>query len=102
MIRAPVLGARAWALPSSSARRSPTAVASNSCRARRAASSPDWCLPLIKITYAIEPPVEPMLAKLADQLPPEGAYLYEPKWDGFRALVFRGGDELFIQSRDSR
>ncbi|MBV9189791.1 MAG: ATP-dependent DNA ligase, partial [Betaproteobacteria bacterium] len=43
-----------------------------------------------------------MLAKLADELPPQGDYLYEPKWDGFRALVFRGGDELFIQSRDSR
>src|SRR5216110_2761737 len=53
-------------------------------------------------SYAIAPPVEPMLAKLADKLPPEGDYLYEPKWDGFRALVFRGGDELFIQSRDSR
>src|SRR5689334_22705386 len=43
-----------------------------------------------------------MLAKLAEELPPEGDYLYEPKWDGFRALVFRGGGELFIQSRDSR
>ena len=43
-----------------------------------------------------------MLAKLADALPPEGDYLYEPKWDGFRALVFHGGTELFIQSRDSR
>jgi ATP-dependent DNA ligase len=43
-----------------------------------------------------------MLAKLADELPPEGDYLYEPKWDGFRALVFHGGSELFIQSRDSR
>jgi ATP-dependent DNA ligase len=42
-----------------------------------------------------------MLAKLADDLP-EGNYLYEPKWDGFRALVFRGGDQVFIQSRDSR
>ena len=44
-----------------------------------------------------------MLAKLADALPPQGAYLYEPKWDGFRAIVFRGaGAELLIQSRDSR
>jgi ATP-dependent DNA ligase len=43
-----------------------------------------------------------MLAKLADELPPQGDYLYEPKWDGFRALVFRGGKQLFIQSRDSR
>src|SRR5256885_4279602 len=52
-------------------------------------------------TYAIEPPIEPMLAKLADEVP-AGDYLYEPKWDGFRALVFHGGSELFIQSRDSR
>jgi ATP-dependent DNA ligase len=43
-----------------------------------------------------------MLAKLADELPPGGGYLYEPKWDGFRAIVFRGADEVYIQSRDSR
>jgi ATP-dependent DNA ligase len=51
---------------------------------------------------ALSPPIEPMLAKLADELPPEGAYLYEPKWDGFRAIVFRGANDLYIQSRDSR
>jgi ATP-dependent DNA ligase len=43
-----------------------------------------------------------MLAKLAEELPRAGDYLFEPKWDGFRALVFRGARELFIQSRDSR
>ena len=42
-----------------------------------------------------------MLAKLADEVP-EGDFLYEPKWDGFRALVFRSADELYIQSRDTR
>jgi ATP-dependent DNA ligase len=42
-----------------------------------------------------------MLAKLADALP-AGPFLYEPKWDGFRALVFRGGTDAFIQSRDVR
>lgn len=52
--------------------------------------------------FPVEPPVEPMLAKLADELPPAGACLYEPKWDGFRAIVFRGGGEVFIQSRDLR
>jgi ATP-dependent DNA ligase len=52
--------------------------------------------------YAIDPPIEPMLAKLADELPPAGGYLYEPKWDGFRAIVFRRGPSLFIQSRDLR
>jgi ATP-dependent DNA ligase len=50
--------------------------------------------------YAIEPPVEPMLAKLATELPTDRACLYEPKWDGFRAIVFRGADDVFIQSRD--
>jgi ATP-dependent DNA ligase len=53
-------------------------------------------------TSPLKPPIEPMLAKLADELPPAGAYLYEPKWDGFRALVFRGAKDVFIQSRDSR
>jgi ATP-dependent DNA ligase len=43
-----------------------------------------------------------MLAKLADELPREGGFLYEPKWDGFRAIVFRGADGVYIQSRDSR
>ncbi|MFL5403700.1 MAG: ATP-dependent DNA ligase [Gemmatimonadales bacterium] len=52
--------------------------------------------------FPIAPPIEPMLAKLADALPTAGSYLYEPKWDGFRAIVFRGGSEAFIQSRDLR
>ena len=44
-----------------------------------------------------------MLAKLADELPPPGGFLFEPKWDGFRAIVFRGGaDGVYIQSRDLR
>jgi ATP-dependent DNA ligase len=43
-----------------------------------------------------------MLAKLAETLPSGGGFLYEPKWDGFRAIVFRGGAEVFIQSRDLR
>jgi ATP-dependent DNA ligase len=52
--------------------------------------------------FPIAPPIEPMLAKLADALPGAGNYLYEPKWDGFRAIVFRGGSDVFIQSRDLR
>jgi ATP-dependent DNA ligase len=43
-----------------------------------------------------------MLAKIADELPQEGGFLFEPKWDGFRAIVFRNGDEAYIQSRDLR
>ena len=50
----------------------------------------------------IVPPVEPMLAKAAAALPEGEGWLYEPKWDGFRALVFRDGDELLIQSRDKK
>src|SRR5882724_8748927 len=50
--------------------------------------------------FALAPPIEPMLAKLATELPTEGAFLYEPKWDGFRAIVFRGAADVFIQSRD--
>ena len=57
---------------------------------------------MAKSAYPLAPPIEPMLAKLADELPPAGEVLFEPKWDGFRALVFRGEDQLFIQSRDSR
>src|SRR5580698_3377485 len=49
----------------------------------------------------VRPPVEPMLGKVADELP-VGEYLYEPKWDGFRAIVFRREDEVYIQSRDAR
>jgi ATP-dependent DNA ligase len=51
-------------------------------------------------TFPIEPPIEPMLARAAEALPPAGGVLYEPKWDGFRAIVFRGAGEVFIQSRD--
>jgi ATP-dependent DNA ligase len=49
----------------------------------------------------VKPPVEPMLAKLANELP-AGDYLYEPKWDGFRAIVFRSAAGVYIQSRDAR
>jgi ATP-dependent DNA ligase len=52
--------------------------------------------------FAIEPPVEPMLAKLSTGLPESDGFLFEPKWDGFRAIVFRGPSDLYIQSRDLR
>jgi ATP-dependent DNA ligase len=52
-------------------------------------------------TLRVKPPLEPMLAKLADEVP-DGSYLYEPKWDGFRAIVFRATEGLYIQSRDAR
>jgi ATP-dependent DNA ligase len=43
-----------------------------------------------------------MLAKRVEELPGEGAWIFEPKWDGFRALVFRDGDEILLQSRDEK
>ncbi|HET7676655.1 MAG TPA: ATP-dependent DNA ligase [Candidatus Limnocylindrales bacterium] len=48
----------------------------------------------------VSPPVEPMLAKPVEAIPTGDGWLYEPKWDGFRALVFRDGDDVHIQSRD--
>ncbi len=43
-----------------------------------------------------------MLAKRVGGLPRAGEWIFEPKWDGFRALVFRDGDEVLIQSRDEK
>lgn len=48
------------------------------------------------------PPIKPMLAKLARSIPDEGDHLYEPKWDGFRCVVFRDGDEISLESRNQR
>lgn len=50
----------------------------------------------------VNPPVLPMLAKRVAALPPGENWIFEPKWDGFRTLVFRDGDEIFLQSRDER
>jgi ATP-dependent DNA ligase len=50
----------------------------------------------------VPPPVLPMLAKRVDALPQGDGWVFEPKWDGFRALVFREGRELFLQSRDGK
>jgi len=43
-----------------------------------------------------------MLAKRVSELPPGDGWIFEPKWDGFRTLIFRDGDEVFIQSRDEK
>lgn len=50
----------------------------------------------------VNPPLYPMLAKRVSALPSGDEWIFEPKWDGFRVLVFRDGDELFIQSRDEK
>src|SRR5215468_549619 len=41
-----------------------------------------------------------MLSKAAEEIPRSSGFLFEPKWDGFRAIVFRGGEDVYIQSRD--
>ena len=45
----------------------------------------------------MNPPILPMLAKRVDELPAAGAWIFEPKWDGFRTLIFRDGNEILIQ-----
>ena len=50
----------------------------------------------------VHPPVLPMLAKRVEEMPPAGSFLFEPKWDGFRTLVFRDGREILLQSRDEK
>jgi ATP-dependent DNA ligase len=50
--------------------------------------------------FVIEPPVAPMLAKVATAIPGGGAFVYEPKWDGFRAIVYRSASDVYMQSRD--
>src|ERR671931_16336 len=52
-------------------------------------------------TLPVRPPLAPMLARLARELPADG-YVYEPKWDGFRCLVFRDGGEVDLRSRNQR
>jgi ATP-dependent DNA ligase len=53
------------------------------------------------VSLPFSPPLEPMLARAAPDIPRDGAWLYEPKWDGFRAIVFRDGDQVHIASRNA-
>jgi ATP-dependent DNA ligase len=50
----------------------------------------------------VEPPVAPMLAKLTRDLPRDDDLYYEPKWDGFRCIVFRDGDDVELGSRNEK
>jgi len=54
------------------------------------------------MNLAFGPPLAPMLAKAADELPRGEGWLFEPKWDGFRTIVFRDGAEIYLQSRDEK
>jgi ATP-dependent DNA ligase len=54
------------------------------------------------VNLPVQPPILPMLAKRVDDIPAGDQWIFEPKWDGFRAIVFRDGDEILIQSRDTK
>ena len=54
------------------------------------------------VDLPVNPPLLPMLAKRVEELPTGDEYIFEPKWDGFRALVFRDRDDILIQSRDEK
>src|SRR4029450_3118460 len=74
-----------------------------SCRARNPpVSSPSIPLRSRVMHLPVNPPVLPMLANRVAELPPGEGWIFEPKWDGFRTLIFRDRDELFIQSRDEK
>jgi ATP-dependent DNA ligase len=54
------------------------------------------------VTLPLKPPVKPQLARPAKELPDGGGWRYEPKWDGFRTIVFRDGDDVRLQSRNGK
>jgi ATP-dependent DNA ligase len=54
------------------------------------------------MTLPLKPPVQPQLAKTAKELPEGDGWRYEPKFDGFRTIVFRDGDNVQLQSRNGR
>lgn len=54
------------------------------------------------VALPLTPPVQPMLATAVDKIPTGSELLFEPKWDGYRCLVFRDGDEVTLQSRSGK
>jgi ATP-dependent DNA ligase len=54
------------------------------------------------VVLPLTPPLKPMLAKLARTMPEGDGWLFEPKWDGFRCVVFRDGDDIELASRNER
>ncbi len=51
------------------------------------------------MSFSIKPPLPPMEARSVDEIPSDDGWQYEPKWDGFRCLAFRDGDEVYLQSK---
>src|SRR3954464_14922864 len=54
------------------------------------------------MSFPLQPPLSPMLAKAATEIPVGDGWLYEPKWDGFRCIVFRDGDAIELASPNER
>jgi ATP-dependent DNA ligase len=54
------------------------------------------------VTLPLKPPVKPQLARAAKDLPEGDGWCFEPKWDGFRTIVFRDGDDVHLQSRNGK
>jgi ATP-dependent DNA ligase len=54
----------------------------------------------VAVGTVVQPPIAPMLAKLTEAIPEGPGYLFEPKWDGFRCIVFFDGENVYLQSRD--
>jgi ATP-dependent DNA ligase len=55
-----------------------------------------------RMALPLQPPFKPMLAKLTRTIPEGDGWLFEPKWDGFRCIVFRDGDDIELASRNER
>ena len=62
----------------------------------------DTAEPAVELDLPLQPPVEPMLAKLARVIPDGDGWRFEPKWDGFRCLVFFDGQQIVLLSRNQR
>ena len=54
------------------------------------------------MTLELKPPLEPMEALLVERTPEGPEWQYEPKWDGFRCLIFRDGDSIELQSKSGK
>jgi ATP-dependent DNA ligase len=57
---------------------------------------------LTAVALPLSPPVKPQLARSAKDLPEGDGWCYEPKWDGFRTIAFRDGDDVRLQSRNGK
>src|SRR5947207_1484125 len=78
----------------------------NSSFERAASRSPirpsGHCARIDDMNLAVSPPLPPMLAKRVTELPEGERLVFEPKWDGFRTIVFKDGAEVLLESRDAK